>query len=205
VRIIGIVVAVEQFANRRLYTIDDSSGSTIVAVATIHVSTEAKNESAAYELRANTETRAAGLHQADPYADVDVGTVVDVKGGLSTYREERQINIERLVIVKSTAQEIMLWEKRTKFRREILDVPWLLRDKDIRRCLREAERSGRKKEQNKVKEEEKKKQLRTKEADAKLPVRGLKRRGSHDDGAAKRMRMIIKENAFTGKYSALGL
>lgn len=204
VRIVGVVVTVEQFANRRLYTIDDSSGSNIVAVTTASISAEPNNELAAYELRANTEARAADLHQADPYADIDVGTVVDVKGGLSTYRDERQLNIEKMVIVKSTAQEVVLWEKRTKFRREILDVPWLLRDKDIRHCRREAERSETKKEQKRVKEEEKK-QLRKKETDAKLPVRGLKRKGSGDDGAAKRIRMIIKEHALTGKYSALGL
>lgn len=205
-RIVGVVVAVEQFANRRLYTIDDSSGSNIVAVTTSPVSAEPKNELAACKLRAKTEARAADLQPADPYADIDVGTVVDVKGGLSTYRDERQINIEKMVIVKSTAQEVVLWEKRTKFCRKILHVPWLLRDKDIRHCRREAERSDAKKEQKRVKEEEKKKkQLRTKETDVKLPVRGLKRKGSGDDGAAKRIRMIIKENAFTGKYSALGL
>ncbi|KAM0521155.1 hypothetical protein ACHAPE_002628 [Trichoderma viride] len=204
VRIVGVVVTVEQFANRRLYTIDDSSGSNIVAVTTASISAEPKNELAACEPRANTEARAADLHQADPYADIDVGTVVDVKGGLSTYRDERQINIEKMVIVKSTAQEVVLWEKRTKFRRETLDVPWLLRDKDVRHCRREAERSEATKEQKKVKEEEEK-QLRKKETDAKLPARLLKRKGSGDDGAAKRIRMIIKEHALTGKYSALGL
>ncbi|KAL7971400.1 hypothetical protein HDV63DRAFT_402970 [Trichoderma sp. SZMC 28014] len=204
IRIVGIVVAVEQFVNRRLYTIDDSSGSNIVAVTTSPVSAEPKNELAAFNSRANTEPRAADIRQADPYVDIDVGTVVDVKGGLSTYRDERQINVEKMVIVKSTAQEVVLWEKRTKFHREILYVPWVLRDKDIRHCRREAERSEAKKEQKRVKEEDKK-QRTTKEADARLPVRGLKRKGSGDAGATKRMRMIIKENALTGKYSALGL
>ncbi|PON28607.1 hypothetical protein TGAM01_v202454 [Trichoderma gamsii] len=205
VRIVGVVVAVEQFVNRRLYSIDDSSGSNIFAVTTASISAEPKNEVAACEPRAMTEARAADLQQADPYADIDVGTVVDVKGGLSTYRDERQINIEKMVIVKNTAQEVVLWEKRTKFHRDILDIPWLLRDKDIRHCCREAERSEAKKEQKRVKEEEEKKQPRKKAADAKLPVRGMKRKGSDDDGAAKRMRMIIKEHALTGKYSALGL
>ncbi|KAL6897013.1 hypothetical protein GGI43DRAFT_410019 [Trichoderma evansii] len=202
VRIVGIVVAVEQFVNRRLYTIDDSSGSNIVAVTTISVPAESKNELAASELRANTEARAADLQHADPYADVDVGTVVDVKGGLSSFRDERQINVEKMVIMKSTAQEVVLWEKRTKFRREILDVPWLLRDKDIHRCRREAERSEAEKGRKRMKE---KKQITTKETETKLPVRGSKRKGPRDDGVAKRMRMIIQENASTGKYSALGL
>lgn len=201
-RIVGIVVAVEQFVNRRLYTIDDSSGSNIIAVTTISPSPESKNELVASELRANIAARAADLQHVDPYADVDVGMVVDVKGGLSSFRDERQITVEKMVIVKGTAQEVVLWEKRTKFHREILDVPWLLRDKDIHRCRREVERSEAEKERKRMME---KKQARAKETDTKLPVRGLKRKGSRDDVATKRMRMIIKENASTGKYSALGL
>lgn len=76
-----------------------------------------------------------------PYPDIDVGAIVDVKGKLTIFREEMQIKIEKMVGLKSTEQEIALWEKRRKFRREVLEKPWVLRDKDIRRCRREAERS----------------------------------------------------------------
>ncbi|EHK23910.1 uncharacterized protein TRIVIDRAFT_137772, partial [Trichoderma virens Gv29-8] len=136
VRVVGIVVAIEQFFNRRIYTIDDSSGRNILAVVTSPAPTKPTAESTASEQRTEKD---ADAQQVDPYADVDVGTVVDVKGGVSSFRNEHQINIERMTIVKSTAQEVVLWEKRAKFRREVLEVPWRLRDKDVRRCRRDAE------------------------------------------------------------------
>ncbi|KAM0326006.1 hypothetical protein ACHAPQ_007857, partial [Fusarium lateritium] len=49
---------------------------------------------------------------SNPFPDVDVGSVVDVKGGLSTFRDERQLTIEKMVILQGTAQEVTLWEKR---------------------------------------------------------------------------------------------
>jgi endo-1,3(4)-beta-glucanase len=204
VRIVGIVVAIEQYFNRRLYTIDDSSGRNILALTIPPAPAKPKNESTASEQRTETDTPAADPQEFDPYADVDVGSVVDVKGGVSAFRNERQINVEKMVIVKSTAQEVVLWEKRTKFRREVLNVPWLLREKDIRRCRREAERSEAEKGQKK----KTKKQSRTgevNEGDTKLPVRDSKSKSSRSDSAAKRVQTIIRDGASTGKYSALGL
>ncbi|KAL7938458.1 hypothetical protein V8C35DRAFT_79089 [Trichoderma chlorosporum] len=204
VRVVGIVVAIEQFFNRKLYTIDDSSGKTIVAVVTSPApASEPKSESTASKQRTNNNDQPANAQAVDPYADVDVGAVVDVKGGVSSYRDEHQINIERMTIVKSTAQEVVLWEKRARFRREVLDVPWLLRDKDVRRCRREAERSEAEAEKAKAKKQTGAKE--TRRRDVKLPTRDLKSQSSRDDGAAKRVGKIIRGGASTGKYNALGL
>ncbi|KAL7788763.1 hypothetical protein V8C43DRAFT_287030 [Trichoderma afarasin] len=200
VRVVGIVVAIEQFFNRRLYTIDDSSGRNIIAVTTPPAPVKAKNESTAGEQRTDKD---ADAQEADLYVDIDVGMVVDVKGSVSSFRNEHQINIERMTVVKSTAQEVVLWEKRAKFRREVLDVPWVLRDKDVRRCRRDAERSEAEAEKKKAK-----KQSRAKEAKSgstKLPTRDSKSKGSHDDSVAKTVERIIREGASTGKYNALGL
>ncbi|KAM0251517.1 hypothetical protein ACHAQJ_008139 [Trichoderma viride] len=206
VRVVGIVVAIEQYFNRRLYTIDDSSGRNIIALTIPPASAKPKNESTTGGKRTETDAPATDAQQFDPYADVDVGTVVDVKGGVSAFRNERQIHVEKMVIVKSTAQEVILWEKRAKFRRDVLDVPWLLREKDVRRCRREAERSEAEKEKEQKKKETK--QSRAREANqghGKLSVRDSKSKSSRGDSAAKRVQMIIREGASTGKYSALGL
>ncbi|KHO01794.1 glycosyl hydrolase [Metarhizium album ARSEF 1941] len=72
------------------------------------------------------------------YANIDVGDVVDVKGALSTFRGEKQIKIERLAVVKSTAQEVEMWERRSRFRLQVLDNPWVLSEKEIRRCRKES-------------------------------------------------------------------
>ncbi|RDA93880.1 hypothetical protein CP533_4515 [Ophiocordyceps camponoti-saundersi (nom. inval.)] len=113
VRVVGVVVAVDDFASRRVYTVDDSSGACIEALP-------------------------GGQEQDD---DIDVGSVVDVKGGLSLFRDEKQIKIERIKRLRTTADELVLWERRAKFRRDVLDRPWVLERVEIRRCRREAERS----------------------------------------------------------------
>ncbi len=58
------------------------------------------------------------------------------------FRDEHQIKVEKMLEVKGTNGEVALWEKRAKFRAEVLETPWVLDDKAIRRCRREAERSA---------------------------------------------------------------
>ncbi|KAL7951880.1 hypothetical protein V8C42DRAFT_305488 [Trichoderma barbatum] len=203
VRVVGIVVAIEQYFNRRIYTIDDSSGRNILAVVIPPAPAKPKNESAAGEQRTNNDGQTANVQEVDPYADIDVGMVVDVKGGVSSFRDERQINIEKMTIVKGTAQEVVLWEKRTRFHREVLEVPWLLRDKDVRRCRRDAERSEAEAEKRKAKKQIRAKQVQ--QGSAKLPTRDSKSKSSRDDSVVKTVDRIIREGASTGKYNALGL
>ncbi|RCI16179.1 hypothetical protein L249_2753 [Ophiocordyceps polyrhachis-furcata BCC 54312] len=110
---VGVVVAVDDFASRRVYTVDDSSGACIEALPSEHGRDDG----------------------------IDVGSVVDVKGCLSLFRDEKQIKIERIKRLRTTADELVLWEKRAKFRRDVLDRPWVLERAEIRRCRKEAERS----------------------------------------------------------------
>ncbi|GKT86309.1 OB-fold nucleic acid binding domain-containing protein [Colletotrichum tofieldiae] len=136
-RIVGIVVAVDDFPGRRIYTVDDSSGACIECV----VALKSPPSSDASAPKPNTNGWfSSNRPQPQPPADcvdVDVGSVVDVKGGLATFREEKQIKIEKLRILRSTEQEVALWERRTRFRNEVLLQPWVLSDKQIRRCKKE--------------------------------------------------------------------
>ncbi|KAL6865849.1 hypothetical protein ACO1O0_001948 [Amphichorda felina] len=156
-RIVGIVVAIDDFAGRRVFTIDDSSGVCIKTITTYTPPPEPQNAAgASKDLAARvkatgqshdqpakdvSDKQPVHKQQSLPYEEIDVGAVVDVKGKLTTFRNEVQIKIEKMVCLKSTAQEVTLWEKRARFRRDVLDPPWVLRDKDVRRCRKEAERS----------------------------------------------------------------
>ncbi|KAL7817663.1 hypothetical protein V8C44DRAFT_355788 [Trichoderma aethiopicum] len=212
VRVVGIVVAIEQYSQRRIYAIDDSSGMNILAVVTYPAPAKPKNESTAGGRPTNNDAHTTDAQVPDPYADVDVGMVVDVKGGVSSFRNERQINVVKMVLVKGTAQEVVLWEKRTKFRREVLDVPWVLREKDVRRCRREAERSEAeaRAEQKRAEQKKAKKHSRDKDTDVierntKQTTRVAKNKSLVDEDAAKRVQRIIREGASSGRFSALGL
>lgn len=156
----GIIVAIDEFAGRRAFTVDDSSGSCIEVIYTIPIggNATAQNSSISHDKgsladgKAKVQGPAAGA-AVDPYEHLDVGAVIDVKGSISMFREEIQIKPDKIVQLKSTTQEVALWEKRAKFRKEVLGQPWILSDKEIRRCRKAAERSsrdpiGRKKDQN---------------------------------------------------------
>lgn len=74
--------------------------------------------------------------------EVDVGTLVDIRGGLTLFRGNKQIKIEKATMIRSTEQELICWEKVQAFRLEVLDRAWRLTDKEVRRCRKEAERNG---------------------------------------------------------------
>ncbi|KAF9876345.1 glycosyl hydrolase family 81 [Colletotrichum karsti] len=160
VRIVGIVVAVDDFPGRRIYTLDDSSGACIECTVPMKVPA--------------TATTPKGIRpQPQPPADcvdVDVGSVLDVKGMVATFREERQIKIEKVKILRCTEHEVALWERRTQFKKDVLSVPWVLTEKQIRRCKREEERENegddeRRRRKEKKREEEERRRRGSAEAE----------------------------------------
>ncbi|KAM5346605.1 hypothetical protein ACJ41O_009610 [Fusarium nematophilum] len=205
VRIVGVVVAIDDFAARRVFTVDDSSGACIECTVVI----SALGEGAKAEEAAPNKVGMNPLPAPAPglYADIDIGSVVDVKGGISVYRDERQLNIEKMATLRSTAQEVALWEKRVKFQTEVLDKPWVLRRGDIRRCRKEAERSE-------EEAERKRKRLRTmiEPLVAKQPARpgdqeersDKKKQQQPSNTARLDLRQILQHGG-RGKYDALGL
>lgn len=136
VRVVGVIVAIDDFAGRRAWTIDDSSGQCIEAV---------KPFSETNERPGSGHSLFKGAKQTPPYEEIDVGDVVDVKGSLSKFRHEMQIKVEKMAVVETTEREMVLWEKRAAFRRSVLLLPWKLDKKVVRRCQREAERDQSKK------------------------------------------------------------
>ena len=75
-------------------------------------------------------------------SDIDVGHVLDVKGGLKVYRTTKQIEVEKIVHLRSTQQEMHFWNKITQLRREVLSKPWKVDAQERRRCRRQAKGSN---------------------------------------------------------------
>lgn len=130
-----MVVAVDEFPARRIYTVDDSTGVCIECVVDVPKSDP--------NIKSGAEDQPAhGTHRVRVPDGVDVGTVLDVKGGLALFRGNKQIKIEKATVVRSTEQELTCWEKTDNFRRKVLGKSWRLSDKTVRRCRKEAERNG---------------------------------------------------------------
>jgi endo-1,3(4)-beta-glucanase len=203
VRIVGLVVAIDEFTGRRVYTIDDSSGACIECTVTMPIFSGDGNATATGDA-APKKADANPPLPTDPFPDIDVGCVVDVKGGLSTFRDERQLTIEKMLVVRSTQQEVALWEKRVRFQSEVLAKPWVLRKSEIRRCRHEAERSE---------EAAERKRKRIKAMAGSRSTKQVSRSAEQSDERAKRepsketrldLRQIL-EKGERGKYNALGL
>lgn len=209
----------EAAGRRRIYTIDDSSGKCIEALVKMSPPTTLNDAPRRMQARAGAaaggaaEPSAPDSDSLGPYGHIDVGDVVDVKGALSTFREKAQINVEKIVIVKGTAQEVKLWEKRTKFRQEVLDRPWILSDKEIRRCRKEAEASdarlGKKNKHLKAISDggtgTKQGTVRPLTTRTKDGLARAKADAKPKRDAAERVKELIRGGSAAGKYSALGL
>ena len=124
---------------------------------------------------------------------VDVGTVVKVKGGVGSFREVRQMQLERIctfmaplalqpalreqrlilsAIIRTTNEEAAAWAENTAFQTQILSEPWVVSEKDARRARRKAEGLDREKRST----EERKRRKRREEADRKRAAAGKDRR-----------------------------
>lgn len=136
VRIAGIVVAVDDYPGRRIYTVDDSSGVCIECLADVP-RTDTALSAALAAGKAGSATQAPKRVVPD---EVDVGTVIDVKGGLSLFRGHKQVKILKATVLRSTEQEVAFWEKIREFRLDVLEKPWKLSEKEVRRCRKEVER-----------------------------------------------------------------
>lgn len=147
-RIAGIVVAVDDFAGRRVYTVDDSSGICIECTVDVPKSEQQQHLLAAFEAKtpaaavttATTTITVEKAKSAVPFADIDVGTILDIKGGLALFRGNKQIKVLKATILRSTQHEVAFWDKVTQFRRDVLDKAWYLSDKEVRRCRKDEER-----------------------------------------------------------------
>jgi hypothetical protein len=216
VRIVGVVVGDDLYKERRIFTIDDSSGSCLDAVAILKTAAESRGNANLGEKEVACTTDAAETATAAqastfsstdvPYPEIQVGTVVDVKGLLfMTHWGELRIQVQKMVIVKTTEDEVALWEKRDRFRKDILDKPWVMRSRDIRKCRKEAEKA------EETADKKKRRILAMVERVPLSPRRQSKRHRSSTDGKKQSQNTevidiaaFIREGA-KGRFNALGI
>ncbi|KAK3493001.1 telomere regulation protein Stn1-domain-containing protein [Neurospora hispaniola] len=141
VRICGIVVAIDVYGDSssrskgqiQVITIDDSSGHTIECVVPLPPPSAPSVPSLGKQEQRQPP-------QSLPLIDsqIDIGHILDIKGSLRTFREQRQVKVEKIVHLCTTEQEVAFWERVVQLRKEILDKPWKLDEKVVRRLRREA-------------------------------------------------------------------
>ena len=156
VRVCGIVVAVDDYKDVRIYTIDDGSGRNIECVVArlpqgqVQTTTAGNGNEKGNMMcvskpgeqrkRVVTDPMPSNIQEGD---EVKVGTALDVKGTIKLFWDERQIRIGRMTILRDLGDEIEVWEKRNDFWETVLSKAWVLDQRTVRKCWHEEERGAR--------------------------------------------------------------
>ncbi|KAI9825389.1 MAG: hypothetical protein M1832_001119 [Thelocarpon impressellum] len=140
VRLVGVLVALEDYPRRTLLTLDDCSGATIEIVWP-------KRPPPSTPLRApppaGTPAPAPPPWIPDPPLDgIDLGSVIKAKGTLSNFRGARQLLLKRAAVIGDTNEEVRAWRELSTFRAEVLAAPWVV-DEEAARRLAEGPRRRR--------------------------------------------------------------
>ncbi|RKF64119.1 putative ob-fold nucleic acid binding domain-containing protein [Erysiphe neolycopersici] len=178
VRVTGVIVAIDYWGNapnfKRIYTLDDSSGSCIEcsAPAPSPAFSAAKNtftnQTQSDELKSKTSretnlnpnrtsnqqqleernrtsrqsgqvsTGPSALNPLVPWDRVHVGSVVKIKGKVDIWWDQKRIEIVKLDIIRCTDMEVRCWNEVIRFKQDILKKPWVLTQKQERRCRKRA-------------------------------------------------------------------
>lgn len=142
VYLVGVVVSYEDFHEKRwLLIIDDSSGATIeVSCPKPEEKADGNPDQASKDGSELDGIRLAEVQaRANTIASIDVGSVISVRGKVGTFRDTRQIHLERVAIVPDTNAELKFVEQRTKLRVEVLSKPWIVSSREQSRLLKVAE------------------------------------------------------------------
>ena len=105
IRLVGVIVALDVYPTRWIALLDDSSGATIeITCARPAPAPTAHNANATS--RTGDSTVPSGLDASSKgvtamgldvdLSGVDIGIVVKVKGGVRSFRDERQMSLERI-------------------------------------------------------------------------------------------------------------
>ncbi|KAH6843017.1 hypothetical protein B0I37DRAFT_209846 [Chaetomium sp. MPI-CAGE-AT-0009] len=139
VRISGVVVAVDEHEKMHIYTIDDGSGATLECL--VNVAPRAGPGMATATTATKSDSKPDKAPHSLPIVDapIDVGHVLDIKGSVGMYRDNKQIRAEKVVHLRSTEQEVIFWEKVTQLKTDVLSKPWVLDRREVRKCRKEEE------------------------------------------------------------------
>ena len=102
IRLVGVIVAIDIYVNRWVMLLDDSSGATIAItcgrpkpIIPLKVIGDDHGFAQTSTMMLPTEGATATGRTID-LTGIDIGTVVKVKGGIGSYRGEKQVLLEKI-------------------------------------------------------------------------------------------------------------
>lgn len=160
VSITGVILSIEdKFSKYTLLELDDGSGKLI----TVKITRLAKDVTQSIDCPSNTTVSNVNIITAIGRYDVlvdlvplDIGTVIKIKATISVFRNMKQLELKRVRIVRSTAEELVEWEELAKCKRD-LDRPWILSKERLKELEKAETEKRRMRRQTEVRAEERQK------------------------------------------------
>jgi hypothetical protein len=250
VRLTGVIVAVDEYPGKNVYTLDDSSGMCIECVCvapTPPPKTEVPgipthlNQIALLNQAANSNSKTTRKEEGQaigtavkekatpsvqepnvPWEEMDVGVVVKVKGRVGDFWNQKQIEVVKIEVLRSTDAEVKCWNEVMDFRRDVLGKVWVVSVVEEEKCRRARERElsharkgnrGKEKDKTSKKEElsrnERREDARKKRKELEREGEDAKRRKEKDDALKAKNKVnypsLAVRRAAAGKYDALGI
>ncbi|KAF7941299.1 hypothetical protein EAE99_000936 [Botrytis elliptica] len=154
VKLIGLVVSIDTFARRRVYTIDDSSGVCIECVALLPLpsSEAASNSNSNSNLNCHPPSSSSPSITTPqiPWNDITECKVVRILGIVGSYMQVPQLQIVKMGIVGSTEVERKWWDECRELKdpeRGFLGREWVVGREEMERWKRrERKRKAREEE-----------------------------------------------------------
>jgi Telomere regulation protein Stn1 len=149
VRLVGVVVAVDEFPAVWVYTLDDGSGVNIEATCAAPPPKEpplpitgnapapvvlARKDNASEKDGKDGEPKQVISPDGLDLTNIDVGSVVKIKGTIVVFREQMKVRLKAITVIRDTNAEVKCWNETVVFRREVLANPWVVTKRQERKC-----------------------------------------------------------------------
>ncbi|KAB8299987.1 hypothetical protein EYC80_000228 [Monilinia laxa] len=141
IKLLGLIVSIDDFAHRRVYTIDDSSGACIECVALLP-SRNAPAPSTAPAPPSQQPPEPSIEHPQIQWDDMEECKIVRILGVMGTYMTMPQIQIIKMGIVGSTELERKWWDECARLKLEVLEREWRVSCAEVARWERRERRRG---------------------------------------------------------------
>ncbi|OJD13902.1 hypothetical protein AJ78_05692 [Emergomyces pasteurianus Ep9510] len=139
----GIIVARDEQEHRSILVLDDSSGACLEIVCSKSV--QVPNTSTTTTDKINDVTPIPPTHLTSTtqkplnITPLLPGARAKLKGTISCFRGMFQLHLERYEILPDTNAEVRFWDERTRFRVQVLSMPWVVAHEEVEKLKGEAE------------------------------------------------------------------
>ncbi|KUJ21741.1 uncharacterized protein LY89DRAFT_681158 [Mollisia scopiformis] len=240
VKITGVVVAIDEVRekkenkDKKIFTLDDSSGVCVEVTVPAPPVFEAPDAGKKHLGQLAKLQEGKGDKKEDstpstenpvvPWAEIDVGTVIKVKGRVNMWWKEFQVEGVKIEVVRGLDAEVRAWDEVREFRETVLGVPWVVGKEEEERCRKVRERELRRakkrprEEKGKARVEERKDKVqrggevrKRKDLERVQKLDGVVKRRKDTEGESLGSKNKINypsmavRKAAAGKYDALGI